>query len=178
MDFVKSLFSPQKSLYIFFITLFFFFVVLFSPFSISDQKSILGLELNYVLAQIPGEDIGGQNTNPVTNTNVNDATVGSGVNFGLNSASQKQLEKFCSFYNPGTWFTNCLVEVAFNVSSAILNFSGGVFDYFLGFTLSNDILSSEAVSDAWSSIRDVANLAFIVGLIYISFSFFPICKLR
>jgi len=48
--------------------------------------------------------------------------------------------------------------------------AGAVFDYMLDFTLDTCILANDGIRDIWTDMRDIANMGFILGLIFISFS--------
>jgi hypothetical protein len=56
------------------------------------------------------------------------------------------------------------------LSSILLFLSGLVFDNLLMITLSTELFNSPFVKVAWSNIRDIANIGFILGAIYIAFS--------
>ncbi len=78
-------------------------------------------------------------------------------------------------------FVCIIVSGLYSLSTYLLTFVGYVFNIALAFTLdtgcTNDkgtevctILASQDINNLWSNIKDLANLGFIVGLIYISMS--------
>jgi len=70
--------------------------------------------------------------------------------------------------NLAKFFTLCLPMGGLYLSSKALFYSANFFDNFLFFSIESDYLRLKSIDNMWSSLRDVANLAFILGLIYIS----------
>ncbi len=56
------------------------------------------------------------------------------------------------------------------IFSIMLHVSAVVFDNMLMITLSTDLFNQDFIKVIWSNIRDIANIGFILGIIYIAFS--------
>lgn len=62
-----------------------------------------------------------------------------------------------------------LAELSFLLSTLVLGLAAWIFDNFLYIGISPVFFRAEFISEAWSSIRDIANFTFILGAIYIAF---------
>lgn len=67
---------------------------------------------------------------------------------------------------------DCLAMVSYYIfyapSGLILILGGGIFDAFLAFSVSPLLLNQDFVSSSWATIRDIANLVFILVLLWIA----------
>lgn len=86
----------------------------------------------------------------------------------------------CDLFNPASWIP-CFMTSIYNLSAQALAVVGEAFNIALAFTLDTGcsgegankrctVLASTQLENAWSNIKDLANIAFILGLIYISMS--------
>lgn len=86
----------------------------------------------------------------------------------------------CNWMDLTTWIP-CLMVSIYNLSAQALAVVGHVFNIALAFTLDTGctgegenkrctVLASAELENAWNNIKDLANIAFILGLIYISMS--------
>ncbi|MFA5751289.1 MAG: hypothetical protein WC898_03305 [Candidatus Paceibacterota bacterium] len=95
--------------------------------------------------------------NSITQETIND--VGKGV-FG------------CSATDASSWFTNCLVqalyEVVFVPLASITRLAAYFLDFFVYYSTNSSSYSSAFVEKAWGTVRDVANIFFIIILLYIA----------
>ena len=67
------------------------------------------------------------------------------------------------------FFFECLPMGSLYVSTKILRYSAGFFDNFLYFSIQSSYLRLDAIDNLWTSIKDIANIAFILALIYFSY---------
>ena len=63
-----------------------------------------------------------------------------------------------------------LVDSIRGIAASIFYFSGLIFDNLLNISLSTSLFENSFIKVAWSNIRDLANVGFILGAIYIAFS--------
>lgn len=86
----------------------------------------------------------------------------------------------CSLWVLQSWIP-CFMTSIYNLSAQALSVVGQAFNIALAFTLDTGcsgeganerctVLASQQLENAWSNIKDLANIAFILGLIYISMS--------
>lgn len=71
--------------------------------------------------------------------------------------------------NPANWLFQCIPQAILYFASKALIFSATVFDVMLFFSIQSEYLRLDVISNVWEDMRDIANIAFIFGLIYISF---------
>ncbi len=80
----------------------------------------------------------------------------------------------CTATDVGSWLTGCIIEAVYYIvyvpSTWILEAAGRLFDVFATLSLSTTIYrDTPFVVSGWQIVRDIANIAFIVALIYIGF---------
>ncbi len=66
--------------------------------------------------------------------------------------------------------TKAVYYIIFTPAAWILSIAGEIFDTFLAAAISNNLLNTDFVGTGWGLTRDLANLSFILILLYISFS--------
>jgi len=118
-----------------------------------------GLKINKTNAQITGTNVIQYNgpdkewTAPNTSTKIISNEYGCGV-------------------NPATWFSNCiallLYETIFTPIATFAKFAAKILDFFVYYSTNSDSYTSGFVTKAWSAVRDVANIFFIVALLYVA----------
>ena len=64
------------------------------------------------------------------------------------------------------FFYECLPMGALYVSGKLLSYAGSFFDNFLFFAITSDYLRLDVIDTMWSSILSLANITFILVLIY------------
>jgi len=134
---------------------------LFIPYGLNTQSGVISIEGKYVFADHELDHFG-----PDESPDGAESTGGSQVVIDPSD----RFEGLCSVRYPRTWLTICWSEPIYNISNTFLIMAGAVFDYMLEFTLDTCVLASQGIRSIWSDMRDIANLAFILGLIFISFS--------
>ena len=69
-------------------------------------------------------------------------------------------------------FMGCIALIVYHLFFRLAAFfaylTGNIFDFFLGFSISSDAYSSSFVTAGWETVRDIANIFFIVLLIYVA----------
>ena len=71
------------------------------------------------------------------------------------------------WFNPESW-VRWLGASLYDISSYVLYLAAIIFDNFLAIGLSIKFYNSEFVYSAWASIRDISNIGFILGAIYVA----------
>lgn len=81
------------------------------------------------------------------------------------------VEGFCDKRNPFDWdLAECASMRLLQISSYALIQAGVIFNFFLDLTLDTGLFEDDGVvSIPWTSVKDLANLGFILALIFISF---------
>lgn len=74
--------------------------------------------------------------------------------------------------SPSTWFTNCIVEflhtIIWKALAAITKFAASILDFFIYYSTNSEAYSNGFIENAWATVRDIANLFFIIGLLYVA----------
>lgn len=74
--------------------------------------------------------------------------------------------------SPRTWFTNCIVEflhtIIWKALAAITKFAASILDFFIYYSTNSEAYSNGFIENAWATVRDIANLFFIIGLLYVA----------
>ncbi|MFN4181468.1 MAG: hypothetical protein ACK4FA_02115 [Candidatus Paceibacteria bacterium] len=72
---------------------------------------------------------------------------------------------------PGTWFKNCpvlfLYYIIFKPLAALTSFAATFLDFFVYYSISREAYESSFVEKAWSVVRDISNMFFIIALLYV-----------
>ncbi len=75
-------------------------------------------------------------------------------------------------YWPGTWFTNCLAStfyyIIFKPISYFTHLAAIILDFFVYYSTNSTSYSSGFVSKGWGAVRDIANIFFIIALLYVA----------
>lgn len=73
---------------------------------------------------------------------------------------------------PGTWFKGCLAEAIYYIIwqpiAYIMSKTGELLDFFIDYSISSDAYTNGFIDKAWGAVRDVANVFFIIALLYIA----------
>lgn len=74
--------------------------------------------------------------------------------------------------HPKTWFTNCLVQavylVIFQPVAFFARLAAYVLDFFVFYSISSGSYVSDFIESGWGIVRDIANVIFIVALLYVA----------
>jgi hypothetical protein len=74
--------------------------------------------------------------------------------------------------NPATWFTNCvalfLYSVVWESVSTFTVVSAKILDYFIYYSTNSSSFKTEFIEKGWAAVRDIANMFFILVLLYIA----------
>jgi hypothetical protein len=74
--------------------------------------------------------------------------------------------------DPRTWFTNCIVSMIYNLVwrpfAALTRLAASVLDFFIFYSISSTAYTSGFTEKAWGVVRDIANIFFIVALLYVA----------
>ncbi len=92
--------------------------------------------------------------------NVNDGIIGSSENL-------TPLNVKCNPLNLG----GCIIQILYTLwtgTAAIARFAGHFLDFFIYYSTNNASYDNQFVTSAWAGVRDVANIFFIIALIYIA----------
>ena len=54
------------------------------------------------------------------------------------------------------------------MSAIVVKFAGGILDFFVYYSTNSSSYTNEFVSQAWGAVRDIANIFFIITLLYIA----------
>lgn len=89
---------------------------------------------------------------------------------GGSSYQNSDLDVGCNA-NPLTWFTKCpvlfLYNIIFEPISWLTEQAAKFMDFFIFYSINGNSYSSSFVEKAWSVVRDVSNMLFIVALLYV-----------
>ncbi len=136
--------------------------------NIKNEKVVLEILEQEVLAQGAGND--GDLPDPFGNAQdyenyANEQLaktpkiVGDGIDFGCN-------------FNPWSWVTNCVVALVyyaiFTPLAWITTGAAKILDYFVYYSTSDQSYRNVFVEKGWGTVRDIANVMFIVGLLFIA----------
>ncbi|MCX6754979.1 MAG: hypothetical protein NT068_00360 [Candidatus Nomurabacteria bacterium] len=73
---------------------------------------------------------------------------------------------------PSTWFRGCIVGLiyymVFKPISYLATLAAGVLDFFIYYSTNSSSYSAGFVSTGWATVRDIANIFFIVALLYVA----------
>ncbi|MBS3903973.1 MAG: hypothetical protein KGZ39_01435 [Simkania sp.] len=98
------------------------------------------------------------------------ANVNNNTAYGLSSIPEKPV--FDLGCGVTTIFTNCLVAglyyIVYEPLSSITTLSAKFLDFFVYYSISSDAYRSGFVEKAWSVVRDISNMFFIIALLYIA----------
>ncbi len=77
----------------------------------------------------------------------------------------------CYGLDLGSW-PNCIVKVVyvliFQTLSGITTMAAGVLDFFINYSTNNIAYGSSFITKAWGAVRDIANIFFIIALLYVA----------
>jgi len=72
----------------------------------------------------------------------------------------------------GDGFVGCIAFAIYYIiwepSAAVANFAGKILDFFVYYSTNSDSYSAEFVTKAWGAVRDIANILFIIALLYVA----------
>lgn len=81
-------------------------------------------------------------------------------------------DSFGCSVNPTTWFTNCialfLYQTIFVPISEVTKLAAKILDFFVYYSTNDLSYRSGFVTKAWGAVRDIANIFFIVALLYVA----------
>lgn len=91
-------------------------------------------------------------------------------NAGGQQITETDLDYGCSIY-PTTW-DRCFIKVIFKLIweplAWVANLAASVLDFFLYYSTDSQAYKNGFIDNAWATVRDVANLFFILGLLYVA----------
>ena len=74
--------------------------------------------------------------------------------------------------DPSTWFSNCiglfLYEIIWKTSAEFTRLAAHILDFFVYYSTNSDSYASPFVTKAWGAVRDIANIFFIIALLYVA----------
>jgi len=89
-----------------------------------------------------------------------------------NASGSTSVPNFGCDYNPSTWFSNCiayfLYTVVFQSVAELTKLAAKILDFFVYYSTNDSSYRSEFVTKAWGAVRDVANIFFIIALLYVA----------
>jgi hypothetical protein len=102
-----------------------------------------------------------------------DGDLTTGIGSGVFNAYWKQqpLKLGCSL---DPWKPNligCIAGIFYmiwEVSAVIARFAGNILDFFVYYSTNSSSYTNEFVSQAWGAVRDIANIFFIIALLYVA----------
>ncbi len=126
-----------------------FFVLFTLPISYVD----VGFNLNETYAQAgPSSQTGTINADPVSTDEI----------AGCETGSVSGIAPFRQ------WFAGCSTPLLVTASGYILYAAAGTFDFFLQLTLEPEHLRANYIATTWATMRDLANITFILGIIVVA----------
>src|SRR3989339_625505 len=139
------------------------------PFTIKPDESYLVSVYTKLVPDKPDYKV-------VLSNGVTFAGNGSSVNnnaaYGLSAIPQKPEFDIGCGYHPKTWFTKCpglfLFEFIFKPLASLTTLAAKFLDFFVYYSISSDAYRSGFVEKAWSVVRDISNMLFIIALLYIA----------
>lgn len=97
------------------------------------------------------------NGNPTSN--VGTGSTGNDLSFGCGAT-------------PNTWFRQCIVTMIYYLVykpvSRLAELAANVLDFFIYYSTNSSSYSAGFVSTGWKSVRDIANIFFIIALLYVA----------
>lgn len=77
----------------------------------------------------------------------------------------------CSLWEPYTWDT-CIISLIFWLIfmplSILVVFIATILDFFIAYSISSEAYGNDFVQKAWGAVRDIANVFFILALLYVA----------
>lgn len=96
---------------------------------------------------------------------------GAGTNTTYNNDGKENDDIGCG-WNPKTWFTNCvgtlLYYTVWTPVAAFTSLSAKILDFFVYYSTNSSSYTAYFVDKGWGAMRDVANIFFIIALIYVA----------
>lgn len=96
------------------------------------------------------------------------------ITVGAETGGSSQVKAYnleCGITIPSSWFKGCLANLFYtvwNLTSLLMGLAGRLLDFFLFYSLNSSAYSSVFIQKGWGVIRDVANIFFIIALLYIA----------
>jgi len=96
------------------------------------------------------------------------------ITVGAETGGSSQVKAYnleCGITIPSSWFKGCLANLFYtvwNLTSSLMELAGKLLDFFLFYSLNSSAYSSVFIQKGWGIIRDVANIFFIIALLYIA----------
>lgn len=84
------------------------------------------------------------------------------------SAAEAKMNLTCGPATPSSWFAGCLTPPFIFLGGTALTAGGAVFDFFLELTLNPSYYSAPYIMSTWVTMRDLANMVFIFGIIIVA----------
>lgn len=100
-------------------------------------------------------------------------TTGNLTNLTLTSQQEAEAADLwaCTFSNTSTWFKGCVLNFIYYIIwtpiAALTRVAAHILDFFIYYSISNQAYTNEFLNKAWGAVRDVANIFFIMVLLYI-----------
>lgn len=80
-------------------------------------------------------------------------------------------EDFGCSANPLTWFSGCIVLLFYWIATALasaVTVSATLLDWFIFYSTNSSAYKSNFIEAAWGTVRDIANIFFLLGLLYVA----------
>ncbi|MCX6753133.1 MAG: hypothetical protein NTW62_02200 [Candidatus Nomurabacteria bacterium] len=75
-------------------------------------------------------------------------------------------------YNPLTWFRQCIITTIYYIIfiplAWVSSLAANILDFFIYYSTNSSSYSAGFVSTGWKTVRDIANIFFIIALLYIA----------
>ncbi len=117
-----------------------------------------------------------QNAFPVVNNNINNQGVSSGQTSNTNRVGAAKVSKdesddalACSLTNPSVCLANVVYAFTVGLGSGLAYVGGFMLDTTVSLSLNSAAYALDFLSAGWTAARDLANMAFILILVYIAF---------
>ena len=98
-------------------------------------------------------------------------TASSGTAFTGGSGTDPDYDLGCTVFNGGTGIVGCIAKIFylfFQVGALIMELAGKFLDFFVYYSTDSGSYRNEFVEKGWGAVRDVANIFFIIALLYIA----------
>ncbi len=90
---------------------------------------------------------------------------------GANDVIKGDVSYGCDSH-PSTWFTNCIVLALYSVLwspvAKLATWAAEILDFFIYYSTNSNSYNSDFVAKGWGAVRDIANIFFIIALLYIA----------
>ena len=115
---------------------------------------------------IHDETMNGQPLSYNSTTNVSNNNQGTTANFPTSDTFG------CDITKISTWFQQCIVGAVFHLIwepiAKVTIWVAAILDFFVYYSTNSSSYSGSFIGSAWASVRDIANIFFIIALLYVA----------